>query len=285
MLDSQNPGVKTPPRVLSIAGSDSGGGAGIQADLKTMLALDVHGMSVVTAITAQNSLGVHGVWPLPAEAVAAQFEAVVGDIGVDAVKVGMLGSARVASTVGELLARLDPAIPVVVDPVAVSKHGDRLLADDALEALRTEVLPRATVVTPNLDEARTLTGIAVEDLDGMRAAAAKLLGSGAGGPAWVLVKGGHLDSDKATDLLTNGPDEVTLTALRSDNHHTHGTGCTLSSAVAAYLARGRTVPDAVRAAKLYVTNAIAAGYPLGAGIGPVDHGWKLRQHWVVSAVR
>ncbi len=268
--------------MLTIAGSDSGGGAGIQADLKTMLALGVHGMSVVTAITAQNSLGVQGVWPLPPEAVTAQFDAVVDDIGVDAVKVGMLGNAQTASAVAALLARLDPAVPVVVDPVAVSKHGDTLLADDALEVLRTEVLPRATVVTPNVDEARALTGIAVVDLDGMRAAAAKLLELG---PAWILVKGGHLDSDKSTDLLTNGQDEVTLAAQRSDNRHTHGTGCTLASAVAAYLARGRTVPDAVRAAKLYVTNAIAAGFPLGTGIGPVDHGWKLRQHWMATVVR
>lgn len=268
--------------MLTIASSDSGGGAGIQADLKTMFSLGVHGMSVITAITAQNSLGVHGVWQLPAEAVTAQFEAVVGDIGVDAVKVGMLGTAQAASVVAALLARLDPAVPVVVDPVAVSKHGDRLQADDALEVLRTEVLPRATVVTPNADEALALTGIPVTDLDTMRAAAAILLGSG---PAWVLVKGGHLDSDKATDLLTNGSDEVTLTAARSDNRHTHGTGCTLASAVAAYLARGRTVPDAVRAAKLYVTNAIAAGFPLGTGIGPVDQGWKLRQHWMTATVR
>jgi hydroxymethylpyrimidine/phosphomethylpyrimidine kinase len=283
--DAQDP--QTPPRVLTIAGSDSCGGAGIQADLKTMLALGVHGMSVITAITAQNSLGVHGVWPLPPEAVTAQFEAVVDDVGVDAVKVGMLGTARIASAVAALLARLDPAVPVVVDPVAISKHGDPLLPDDALEILRTEVLPRATLVTPNIDEARALTGIVVADLDGMRAAAAKLLGPGSTGPgpAWVLLKGGHLDSDKSTDLLTNGRDEVTLAALRIHNRHTHGTGCTLASAVAAYLARGRTVPDAVRAAKLYVTNAIAAGFPLGAGIGPVDHGWKLRQYWTTTAVR
>ena len=266
--------------MLTIAGSDSAGGAGIQADLKTMLALGVHGMSVITAITAQNSLGVHGVWPLPPEAVVAQFDAVVEDVGVDAVKVGMLGTAQTASVVAALLARLDPAVPVVVDPVAISKHGDPLLADDALNVLRSEVLPHATVVTPNLDEARALTGLAVTDLDGMRAAAAKLLELG---PTWVLLKGGHLDSDKSTDLLTNGRDEVTLAASRIDNRHTHGTGCTLASAVAAYLARGRTVPDAVRAAKLYVTNAIAAGFPLGTGIGPVDHGWKLRQHWMTAA--
>lgn len=268
--------------MLTIAGSDSGGGAGIQADLKTMLALGVHGMSVITAVTAQNSLGVHGVWPLPPEAVTAQFDAVVDDIGVDAVKIGMLATAQTASAVAVLLARLDRNVPVVIDPVAVSKHGDRLLADDALDVLRNEILPRATVVTPNVDEARALTGITVTDLDGMRAAATKLLKSG---PEWVLIKGGHLDSPASTDLLTNGQDEVTLAASRSDNRHTHGTGCTLASAVAAYLARGRTVPDAVRAAKLYVTNAIAAGYPLGTGIGPVDHGWKLRQHWMTLSTR
>jgi hydroxymethylpyrimidine/phosphomethylpyrimidine kinase len=262
--------------VLTIAGSDSGGGAGIQADLKTMLMLGVHGMSVITAVTAQNSVGVHGVWPLPAEAVAAQFRAVVDDIGVDAVKVGMLGTAQVAAEVAKLLAGLDPAVPVVVDPVAVSKHGDALLADEALEVLRNELLPRATVVTPNLDEVRVLTGLTVVDVDGMREAAARILDLGA---AWVLVKGGHLESesDRAVDLLSNGPDEVTLVALRDETRHTHGTGCTLASAVAAYLARGRTVPEAVRAAKLFVTSAIAHGFPLGEGIGPVDHGWKLRR--------
>jgi hydroxymethylpyrimidine/phosphomethylpyrimidine kinase len=259
------------PRVLTIAGSDSGGGAGIQADLKTMLALGVHGMSVITAVTAQNSIGVHGVWQVPVDAVAAQFNAVVEDIGVEAVKVGMLGTKDAVTEVARLLASLDPSVPVVVDPVAVSKHGNALLADDALDVLRTELLPRATIITPNLDEARALTGLPVADLDGMRQAAAHLLDLG---PAWVLVKGGHLDSDWCTDLLTNGPDEVTLTAKREENRHTHGTGCTLASAIASYLALGRIVPEAVRAAKLYVTGAVRAGFPLGAGIGPVDHGWK-----------
>ena len=262
--------------MLTIAGSDSGGGAGIQADLKTMLALGVHGMSVVTVVTAQNSLGVQGVWPLPAEAVEAQFHAVVGDIGVDAVKVGMLGTAELAATVAKLLAGLDPAVPVIVDPVAVSKHGDALLDDGAVEVLRAELAPRATIITPNLDEARLLTGVPAVDMDGMREAAVSLLELG---PTWVLIKGGHLDSDRSTDLLTNGQDELTLAALRSDNRHTHGTGCTLASAIASYLARGRTVPEAVRAAKLYITSAIAAGFPLGSGIGTVNHAWKLRQHW------
>jgi hydroxymethylpyrimidine/phosphomethylpyrimidine kinase len=236
-----------------------------------MLALRVHGMSVITAVTAQNSTGVHGVWQLPTEAVAAQFSAVVEDIGVEAVKVGMLGTRDAVAEVARLLATLDPSIPVVVDPVAVSKHGNALLADDALDVLRTELLPRATIITPNLDEARALTGLPVADLDGMREAAANLLDLG---PGWVLVKGGHLDSDWCTDLLTNGPDEVTLTAERDENRHTHGTGCTLASAIASYLALGRTMPEAVRAAKLYVTGAIRAGFTLGSGIGPVDHGWR-----------
>jgi hydroxymethylpyrimidine/phosphomethylpyrimidine kinase len=259
-----------PPRVLTIAGSDSGGGAGIQADLKTMLALGAHGMSVVTAVTAQNSVGVQGAWELPVEAVRAQYRSVVDDIGVQAVKTGMLATPALVTTVAELLA--DATVPVVVDPVSVSKHGDRLLADDALDAVRTRLLPRATVVTPNLDEVAELTGIVVTDEPGMRGAAARLLSYG---PRWVLVKGGHLSGD-AVDLLTDGHEEHWLRAPRHDNRHTHGTGCTLASAVAVGLAQGRPVPEAVRRAKEYVTAAIAAGFALGAGIGPVDHGWPLR---------
>ncbi|MFF0029170.1 bifunctional hydroxymethylpyrimidine kinase/phosphomethylpyrimidine kinase [Streptomyces avermitilis] len=258
------------PRVLTIAGSDSGGGAGIQADLKTMLALGAHGMSVLTAVTAQNSVGVQGAWELPVEAVRAQYRSVVDDIGVQAVKTGMLGSSALVTAVAELLS--DVAAPVVVDPVSVSKHGDRLLADDALDAVRTRLLPLATVATPNLDEVAQLTGIAVNDEPGMRRAAAHLL---AYGPRWVLVKGGHLPGE-AVDLLTDGSAEHWLCAPRHDNRHTHGTGCTLASAVAVGLARGLPVPDAVREAKEYVTAAIAAGFALGAGIGPVDHGWRLR---------
>ncbi|MFJ3821398.1 bifunctional hydroxymethylpyrimidine kinase/phosphomethylpyrimidine kinase [Streptomyces nodosus] len=260
----------TPPRVLTIAGSDSGGGAGIQADLKTMLALGAHGMSVLTAVTAQNSLGVQGAWELPVDAVRAQYRSVVDDIGVQAVKTGMLASPALVTVVAELLA--DVGAPVVVDPVSVSKHGDRLLADDALDAVRTRLLPRATVATPNLDEVAELTGLRVTDGPGMRRAAARLLSYG---PRWVLVKGGHLPGE-AVDLLTDGQEEHWLRAPRHDNRHTHGTGCTLASAVAVGLARGLAVPEAVRRAKEYVTAAIAAGFPLGAGIGPVDHGWRSR---------
>ena len=262
----------TPPRVLTVAGSDSGGGAGIQADLKTMLALGVHGMSVLTAVTAQNSLGVQGVWELPAEAVRAQYRSVVDDIGVQAVKTGMLGSAELVETVAELIAGTDA--PAVVDPVGVSKHGDALLADSALDAMRTRLLPAATVATPNLDEVRQLTGVQVESEDDLRRAADAVL---AYGPRWVLVKGGHLAGD-AVDLLTDGTaaGEYWLRAPRHDNRHTHGTGCTLASAIASGLARGLTVPTAVTAAKEYVTGAIASGFALGTGIGPVDHGWRFR---------
>ncbi|MFJ9418365.1 bifunctional hydroxymethylpyrimidine kinase/phosphomethylpyrimidine kinase [Streptomyces sp. NPDC101227] len=262
-----------PPRVLTVAGSDSGGGAGIQADLKTMLALGTHGMSVLTAVTAQNSLGVQGAWELPAEAVRAQFRSVVDDIGVQAVKTGMLSSAELVETVAGLLAGL--TVPVVVDPVGVSKHGDSLLAASALDAVRTKLLPTATVATPNLDEVAQLTGVHVREEADMRRAAAAILGFG---PRWALIKGGHLaaDADEAVDLLTDGTEEHWLRAPRHDNRHTHGTGCTLASAIAAQLAKGDTVPQAAAAAKDYVNGAIAAGFRLGAGIGPVDHGWRLR---------
>ncbi|MBP0460635.1 bifunctional hydroxymethylpyrimidine kinase/phosphomethylpyrimidine kinase [Streptomyces montanisoli] len=259
-----------PPRVLTVAGSDSGGGAGIQADLKTMLALGVHGMSVVTAVTAQNSLGVQGAWELPVEAVRAQYRSVVDDIGVQAVKTGMLSSAPIVGAVAELLAAT--AAPVVVDPVGISKHGDTLLADSALDAVRTRLLPVATVATPNLDEVARLTGVTVETEDDLRRAAAAVL---ALGPRWALIKGGHLPGD-AVDLLTDGTEEHWLRAPRLDNRHTHGTGCTLASAIAAGLGRGQDVVTAVRAAKEYVTGAVRHGFALGGGIGPVDHGWCAR---------
>ncbi|MCX5367716.1 MULTISPECIES: bifunctional hydroxymethylpyrimidine kinase/phosphomethylpyrimidine kinase [unclassified Streptomyces] len=259
----------TPPRVLTVAGSDSGGGAGIQADLKAMLALGVHGMSVITAVTAQNSQGVQGAWELPVEAVRAQYRSVVDDIGVQAVKTGMLASAELVETVAELLA--GTGAPVVVDPVGVSKHGDPLLAASALDSVRTKLLPVATVATPNLDEVAQLTGVRVESEEQLRDAAAAVL---AYGPRWALIKGGHLPG-AAVDLLTDGHEEHWLRAPRYDNRHTHGTGCTLASAIAAQLAKGSSVPQAVAAAKRYVTGAIAAGFALGSGIGPVDHGWDL----------
>jgi hydroxymethylpyrimidine/phosphomethylpyrimidine kinase len=253
-----------------VAGSDSGGGAGIQADLKTMLALGVHGMSVVTAVTAQDSTGVHGYWELPAEAVDAQLAAVLDDIGVDAVKTGMLASPELVSVTAKRLSGV--AAPIVVDPVCVSKHGDALLVPAAVEAIIAELVPIATVVTPNLAEVTQLTGLVATDLAGQRRAADALLALGA---QWVLVKGGHLAGDPV-DLLTDGDSVLELAAPRLDNVHTHGTGCTLASAIASYLALGEPVPEAARRAKHYVTGAIAAGFSLGSGIGPVDHGWRDR---------
>jgi hydroxymethylpyrimidine/phosphomethylpyrimidine kinase len=257
-------------RVLTIAGSDSGGGAGIQADLKTMLACGVHGMSVVTAVTAQSSLAVDGVWDLPVEAVRAQLSAVLDDIGVDAVKTGMLSSTATVSVVADRLRRV--AAPLVVDPVGVSSSGTSLLADDAVDALRTELLPLATVVTPNLAEVEQLTGVVVRSADDLRAAADAVLQLG---PTWVLVKGGHLDGD-AVDLLTDGAAEHLFTAERIANPHRHGTGCTLASAMASRLALGDDVPAAAAYAKDYVTGAIRCGFALGGGTGPVDHAWRLR---------
>jgi hydroxymethylpyrimidine/phosphomethylpyrimidine kinase len=259
-----------PPRVLTIAGSDSGGGAGIQADLKTMLALGVHGMSVIAAVTAQNSLGVQGYWELAPEAVRAQLDSVLADIGTQAVKTGMLASSTLVTTVSEVLASV--SAPIVVDPVGVSKHGDPLLAADAVAALRTELLPLATVVTPNLHEVEQLTGVRVESETGLREAAEAVL---ALGPTWVLVKGGHLPGDPI-DFLSDGMTEHRFRAPRHDNRHTHGTGCTLASAIASYLALGDGVVGAVGRAKEYVTGAIRDGFPLGSGIGPVDHAWRFR---------
>jgi hydroxymethylpyrimidine/phosphomethylpyrimidine kinase len=260
----------TPPRVLAIAGSDSGGGAGIQADLKTMLALGVHGMTVICAVTAQNSVGVQGYWELPPEAVRAQLDSVLGDIGAQAIKTGMLASAELVATVCDLVA--DVAAPVVVDPVAISKHGDSLLSPGTIEMIRDRLLPLATVVTPNLQEAELLTGIQIAGPAEMLEAA-KVINEM--GPQWVLVKGGHLPGPPV-DLLYGEGTVIRLPAERIETVHTHGTGCTFASAIASRLALGDEVPAAVKAAKEYVTGAIAAGFPLGAGIGPVDHAWQLR---------
>jgi len=259
-----------PPRVLAIAGSDSGGGAGIQADLKTMLAMGVHGMTVICAVTAQNSVGVQGYWELPPEAVRAQLDSVLSDIGAQAIKTGMLASGQLVRTVCDTLAEV--AAPVVVDPVAVSKHGDSLLSDGTLDVVRERLLPLATVVTPNLYEAELLTGMTITDETRMLAAARVIAGMG---PQCVLMKGGHLPGNPV-DLLVDGDRVTRFSGQRIDSVHTHGTGCTLASAIASRLAFGDDMQAAVRAAKDYVTGAINAGFPLGAGIGPVDHGWRLR---------
>ena len=264
-------------RVLTIAGSDSGGGAGIQADLKTMLAHGVHGMTVLTAVTAQNSVGVQGIWPLPPDAIRAQFHSVVDDIGVDAIKIGMLGTADTVGCVAELVADLDPPVPLIVDPVCVSKHGDRLIDHEALSALRTLLFRYATVITPNLDEAAVLTGRPAQT---PAAVLADLLLDH--GPRWVLIKGGHREGDAIDYLRSQDGRAFSYRAARDDNRHTHGTGCTLASALASHLARGDDVPEAMALAKAYVTGAIAAGFPLGSGIGPTDHLWQLRGHLPTS---
>jgi hydroxymethylpyrimidine/phosphomethylpyrimidine kinase len=262
-----------PPRAraLTIAGSDSGGGAGIQADLKTFSALGVFGMTAVTAVTIQNTKGVAGFEELSPTTVAEQIRAVAGDIGVDAAKTGMLASAPIVEAVAEAAAEM--SLPnIVVDPVFVSKHGHPLLADDAVAALRRSILPLATLVTPNLAEAAGLAGFEVVNRDDMRRAATTIL---ALGPRAVLVKGGHLEGERATDLFVDGAREEWLEADRIDTPHTHGTGCTLSSAITAHLARGASLPDAVREGKTFVTEAIRHALPLGDGIGPVDQLWSI----------
>lgn len=267
-----DPPVSQPPTALTIAGSDSGGGAGAQADLKTFLTCGVHGMSALTAITVQNSLGVSGTYELPPQAVAEQIESVANDIGVDAAKTGMLASAPIMMAIAETVQRLKIA-PLVVDPVAASQHGDPLLQPDAFATLRDVIIPLATVVTPNLNEVRLLTGIEVRDLAGMYRAAEALF---ALGPSWALVKGGHLDTPEAVDVLYDGTTFTELPARRMDSWHTHGSGDTLGASITAALARGLDVPSAVRIGKRFVTEAVADSYPLGAGRGPVGHFWRVR---------
>ncbi|GAB4360280.1 MAG: bifunctional hydroxymethylpyrimidine kinase/phosphomethylpyrimidine kinase [Immundisolibacter sp.] len=258
------------PNVLSIAGSDPSGGAGIQADLKTFSALRVYGMAALSGLTAQNTCGVSAIEPLPPAFVAAQIDAVFADIRVDAVKLGMLGGADVVAAVAERLRHWRPPV-LVVDPVMVAKGGAALLADAAVQRLREELLPLATVLTPNLPEAAALLGIAPPaDLPAMREAARALH---ALGPAWVLLKGGHLPGTDCTDLLYDGCAFMPLPARRLPTANTHGTGCTLAAAIAAHLAHGLAVPQAVARAKAYLTAAIAAADTLkvGHGHGPVQH--------------
>jgi hydroxymethylpyrimidine/phosphomethylpyrimidine kinase len=273
---------KTPPRVMTIAGTDSGGGAGVAADLRAMTACGVHACLAVTAVTVQNSLGVTGVHTLPPETVAAQIEAVATDIGLDAVKTGMLATSAIIRAIAEACDRVgigaDGPTPFVVDPVAASVHGDQLLADEALDAFRSLLFPRATLVTPNLDEVRLFVGVDVHD----RAAqyeAAKLLH--AMGPRYVLVKGGHLaeDVDVCVDLLYDGHTYTELPGPRFATTDTHGSGDSMASAAAAALARGMPVPDAVAFGKRYVVEAVRHAYPLGAGHGPVSPLWAIDPWW------
>jgi hydroxymethylpyrimidine/phosphomethylpyrimidine kinase len=259
------------PRALTIAGSDSGGGAGIQADLKTFAVLGVWGMSAVTSVTVQNTRGVTAVSDVPAEVVAAQIRAVATDIGVDGAKTGMLSSAEIVEAAAEAIG--DAAVPnLVVDPVFVSKHGDPLLRTDAVEALRRRIVPLATLVTPNLPEAAGLAGFDVGDREAMRRAASAILDLGAGA---VLVKGGHLQGERADDFFADGVREEWISAARIDTPHTHGTGCILSAAIASHLARGQELWEAVRKGKEFVTEAIRHGLAIGNGLGPASPGWRL----------
>lgn len=272
----------TPPRVLTIAGTDSGGGAGIAADLRTFAACGVHGCLAVCAVTVQNSVGVTGVHPIPPETVAAQITTVATDIGLDAAKTGMLAGSEIIEAVA---AACDAngigaglATPLVIDPVAASMHGDQLLADSALDALRTMLFPRATVITPNLDEVRLLVGIDVHDRTAQYEAAKVLHGLG---PRFVLVKGGHLaeDVDGCVDLLYDGHTFTELPGPRFDTGDTHGGGDSMAAAIASGLARGMAPPEAVAFGKRYIVEAVRHSYPLGSGHGPVSPLWTVRDWW------
>jgi hydroxymethylpyrimidine/phosphomethylpyrimidine kinase len=258
-------------KVLTIAGSDSGGGAGIQADLKTIAAIGCYGMSAITALTAQNTRGVTAIHPVPPSFAADQIDAVLSDIGADAVKIGMLYSAELIEVIAEQLKK-HSAEKIILDPVMVAQSGDKLLQDDAIQAIKEYLMPLADVVTPNIPEAEVLLERRILGFDDMQTAARTLAGYGSRS---ILIKGGHLADNDSTDLLYLGQDErlVRLDARRISSRNNHGTGCTLSSAIASYMARGNDIESAVRKAKNYIQNAIQAGadYTIGHGHGPVHH--------------
>ena len=263
----------TPVRILTVAGSDSGGGAGIQADMRTCALLGVHACVAVTAVTVQNTVGVKSFHEIPADTVAAQINTVVPDIGIQAAKTGMLASAQIITAVAATWRELGLTVPLVVDPVSASMHGDALLASSALDALRDNLFPLATLVTPNLHEVRLLVGIDVVDAASQRAAARALH---ALGPRWALVKGGHLPStEHSPDLLYDGTDFLEFPGPRVATGDDHGAGDTLAAASAAALAHGFSVPDAVAFAKRWVTECLRAAYPLGRGHGPVSPLFRL----------
>jgi len=260
-------------RVLIIAGSDSGGGAGIQADIKTVTALGGYAATAITAVTVQDTLGVHAVHPVPLEIIEAQARVVLADIGADAIKTGMLASVPVVELVARLLEGPGAGIPAVIDPVMVAKGGAALLHQMAVAAVVRELVPRAALLTPNAPEAQALTGIAVADLDGQRRAGERLLQLGAKA---VLMKGGHVAGPMVIDLLLTPDGETTFEGPRLETRNTHGTGCTLASACATGLAQGMKLEDAVARAWAYVAEAIRRAPGLGKGHGPLDHGWPLR---------
>jgi hydroxymethylpyrimidine/phosphomethylpyrimidine kinase len=257
----------TPPIVLTVAGSDSGGGAGIQADIKTFQAFGAFGTSVVTAITAQNTLGVHAVHPVPLPVVAAQLDAVLSDLRPAAVKTGMLATVGLVEMVADRLAAA--AIPsVVVDPVMVATSGDRLLEEAAEETIRARLLPVASLVTPNIPEARILSGLSIRDPDEMLAAAKAIADAGAGA---VLIKGGHMEADRLVDVLWDGASDTTWSREKIHTRNTHGTGCTLSAAIAAGLGFGLEMKEAVARGLDFVERAIRTAPDLGSGHGPLNH--------------
>ncbi|WP_135452213.1 bifunctional hydroxymethylpyrimidine kinase/phosphomethylpyrimidine kinase [Mycobacterium sp. DL99] len=271
------PAGDTPLRVMTIAGSDSGGGAGIQADMRTFAMLGLHGCVAVTAVTVQNSVGVKGFHEIPLDIVSDQISAVTSDIGIQAAKTGMLASSEIITTIAETwrMEGLAGTVPLVVDPVCASMHGDPLLHHSALDALRTELFPLATLVTPNLDEVRLLVGVEVVDQASQRDAARALH---ALGPQWALVKGGHLRSSAASpDLLFDGTEFHEFAAPRIDTGNDHGAGDTLAAATACALAHGYSVPQAVEFGKAWVTECIRAAYPLGHGHGPVNALFRLQR--------
>ncbi|MFV3127824.1 bifunctional hydroxymethylpyrimidine kinase/phosphomethylpyrimidine kinase [Niveispirillum sp. KHB5.9] len=255
-------------RVLIIAGSDSGGGAGIQADIKAVTALNGYAMTAITALTAQDTNGVHGVLPVPIDFVAQQMRLVLGDIGADAVKIGMLATAEIIDAVADTLIQAAPGVAVVADPVMVAKGGHRLLDESATGALIRRLLPLAAIVTPNVPEAEAMTGIAIKTVDDMRRAAAAMMEYGARA---VLMKGGHMEGPVLTDLLVTPVSEHAFTGQRVETRHTHGTGCTLSSAIATGLAQGLDVVSAVARARRYVDIAIRTAPGFGQGHGPLNH--------------
>jgi hydroxymethylpyrimidine/phosphomethylpyrimidine kinase len=256
---------------LTIAGSDSGGGAGIQADLKTFAAHGVFGTSAITAVTAQNTLGVTAWQAMPADLVTAQIEAVAADFDLRAVKVGMLATAAIVEAVAATIVELD--LPdIVVDPVMVATGGDRLLEEDAIEAIKRELMPHTRVLTPNVPEAEALSGMGIASVDDMRSAARRILASG---PRVVLVKGGHLRGSESVDVVVTAHDSFELRRPRVESTSTHGTGCTLSSAIAANLALGLELQPALERAREYVDGAIRHAPGLGRGHGPLGHFWRV----------
>lgn len=259
-------------RVLIIAGSDSGGGAGIQADIKTVTALGGYAATAITAVTVQNTLGVTGVHAIPLDIIEAQARAVLDDIGADAIKTGMLGDIATVERVAKILDSA-PGVPAVIDPVMVAKGGAALLAGGAVEAVRELMIPRAALLTPNAPEAEALTGLPVHTTDDLRRAGERLLGWGAKA---VLMKGGHIAGERLIDLLITPDGETAFEGERIDTRHTHGTGCTLASACAVGLAQGLPLTAAVARAWGYVHEAMLRAPGFGAGHGPLDHGWPLR---------